>query len=321
MRYIIYGAGAIGGVVGVGLVRSGQEVVLIARGEHYRAIRDHGLSITDPNGTAVYELPIVEHPRAIDFRSDDAVILSIKGQDTLEALNSLVRFAPPSIAVFCMQNGVNNEPVTLRFFENVYGVCVAGSTASIEPGAIVAESGPVHGCLEIGRYPYGLDDRVFALRDALSESWVAVAQERVMEWKYTKMLRNLVLVIQALCGVKKRHGRLYDLVRAEGEACLRAAGIVFVDDETWRIARSKGPTVPRTLMEDGIGGSSWQSLERQTGSIETAYLNGEIVFLSRMYGVQAPANALLYRLAMKAVAEGRPPGTMKEEELLALLDR
>ena len=45
-RYVIYGAGAIGGVVGARLHQSGHEVVLIARGAHLEAIQTHGLTLT-----------------------------------------------------------------------------------------------------------------------------------------------------------------------------------------------------------------------------------------------------------------------------------
>ena len=40
MRYIIYGAGAVGGVIGARLAQRGHDVVLIARGAHLDAIRD-----------------------------------------------------------------------------------------------------------------------------------------------------------------------------------------------------------------------------------------------------------------------------------------
>ena len=45
MRFVVYGAGAIGGVVGGRLAEAGHEVVLIARGEHHDAIRDDGLRL------------------------------------------------------------------------------------------------------------------------------------------------------------------------------------------------------------------------------------------------------------------------------------
>ena len=40
MRFIIYGAGAIGGVIGGRLAEHGHDVALIVRGAHYEAIRD-----------------------------------------------------------------------------------------------------------------------------------------------------------------------------------------------------------------------------------------------------------------------------------------
>ena len=45
MRFVVYGAGAIGGVVGARMFQNGHDVVLIARGAHYEAIRDKGLRI------------------------------------------------------------------------------------------------------------------------------------------------------------------------------------------------------------------------------------------------------------------------------------
>ena len=50
MRYIIIGAGAIGGTIGARLFESGHEVVLTARGAHYGALRDGGLRFATPTG-------------------------------------------------------------------------------------------------------------------------------------------------------------------------------------------------------------------------------------------------------------------------------
>ena len=67
------------------------------------------------------------------------------------------------------------------------------------------------------------------------------------------------------------------------------------------------------------GGSSWQSLERGTGAIETDYLNGEIVWLGRQYDVDTPANELIRREAVRAAREHRPPSTVPTGDLLAML--
>ena len=51
MRYIIIGAGAVGGTIGGCLALAGHEVVLTARGAHLDALRRHGLRLSTPSGT------------------------------------------------------------------------------------------------------------------------------------------------------------------------------------------------------------------------------------------------------------------------------
>jgi 2-dehydropantoate 2-reductase len=70
---------------------------------------------------------------------------------------------------------------------------------------------------------------------------------------------------------------------------------------------------------DRRGGSSWQSLARGLGSVETDYLTGEIVLLGRLHGVPTPANELLQRLANEMAAERRRPGSVPERDVLARL--
>jgi 2-dehydropantoate 2-reductase len=45
VRFVVFGAGAIGGVVGARLFQAGAEVLLIARGAHYNAITTRGLTL------------------------------------------------------------------------------------------------------------------------------------------------------------------------------------------------------------------------------------------------------------------------------------
>ena len=68
------------------------------------------------------------------------------------------------------------------------------------------------------------------------------------------------------------------------------------------------------------GGSSWQSLARGTRTIETDYLNGEVVLLGRIHGVPTPANELMQRVANRLARVGAPPQSIPVETLLAELD-
>ncbi|HUA71031.1 MAG TPA: 2-dehydropantoate 2-reductase N-terminal domain-containing protein, partial [Solirubrobacteraceae bacterium] len=82
MRFVIFGAGAIGGVVGANLHESGHDVALIARGAHYEAIRSNGLTLETPHRTTVLEIPVAESPDAVHWTGDDLVMVATKSQDT-----------------------------------------------------------------------------------------------------------------------------------------------------------------------------------------------------------------------------------------------
>ena len=163
MRIVVYGAGGIGGVIGARLFESGHDVALIARGAHLEAIQANGLRIDSATGSRTLPVPVVGHPRELDLDADDVVVLAMKSQDTVGALEALVAVRARRHDVVCAQNGVANERAALRVFANVYGMCVMCPTGHLEPGVVEAYSSPVTGLLDVGRYPawgrrHGRDD-------------------------------------------------------------------------------------------------------------------------------------------------------------------
>jgi 2-dehydropantoate 2-reductase len=314
MRYVIYGAGAIGATLGACLHENGHEVALIARGAHHDALAAGGLVFQTPERTAKLRLPVVDHPAALDLGSDDVVVLAVKSHQTAAALAELSEAAPAEIAVACAQNGVDNERAALRLFPNVYGVCVMCMATHLQPGVVSVASWPTIGIFEVGRYPSGVDARAERLSAALDgSSCPAQVRPDVMAWKYTKLLINLANVVLALVG-EPSSGRLTELARAEGVACLEAAGISCVGTPTWRERYRSLRRHPDA--RDPTEGSTWQSLARRTGSIETDFLNGEVVLLGRLFGVPTPINAHLQRLATEVAKRGDPPGGFSEDQLL-----
>jgi len=320
VRFVIYGAGAIGGVVGARLFQNGYDVALIARGAHYEAIRTNGLRIQSPDDDETLEIPVADHPAALDLTADDVVCLGMKSQDTIGACQELTACAPPEIAVACFQNGVENERVVLRHFAGTYAVCVMSPTSHIDPGVVIAQSAPVSGLLDLGCYPSGLDDRAEEISAALNAStFHSVARPDVMRWKYTKLLMNLANSIEAAVTPDPLVKELVKLVRNEGEACLLAAGIDFASADEEKERRADRMHVQPVNGEFRGGGSSWQSLARGTRSIEADYLNGEIVLLGRMHGIPTPANALMQRIANDQARIGAVPQSVAADEILSAL--
>lgn len=110
-------------------------------------------------------------------------------------------------------------------------------------------------------------------------------------------------------------------MREEGERCLRAAGISYVSPEEERVRRGDLLALQDAVGHPRLGSSTWQSLARRSGKVETDYLNGEIVLLGRLHGIATPANELLQRLAREHAAERRAPATFEADDLLVEVHR
>ena len=322
VRFVIYGAGAIGGLTAALLCEAGHDVVVIARGAHADAIASNGITIESALGRRTTKVNIVRTPAEVGLQSEDAVLMGMKSQDAGAALLELRRAAgpeAPDLVVACLQNGVDNERSALRLFPQVYGVLDMCPASHLEPGVIQQNSVPVPGMLDVGRFPYGTDANSAALAAAFrSAGFESTEQTTVMRWKYRKLLMNLGNAVEALIGGPESH-HLAKRAREEGEACFAAASIDCASAQ--EDAERRGDTL-KLVPIDGQsrgGGSSWQSLSRGLGSIESDYLNGEIALLGRLYGVPAPVNALLQELASEAAWRRDPPGRVTVEQFEARL--
>jgi 2-dehydropantoate 2-reductase len=295
-------------------------VVVVARGSHYVALAGEGLRLETPDEAVTLRIPTVDSLDGLTFTEDDVVLLAVKSQDTKDALFQLASLAPAAMSVVCAQNGVENERQALRHFGNVYGMCVMMPATHLTPGVVSVYSSPITGLLDLGRWPVGVDERAGQIAAALNSStFDSVAREDIVRWKWGKLMMNLGNAVEAVCGRGARGGLLAELVREEGVAVLSAAGIDYVEHE--EDARRRGDLLSDQPAAGTVrgGGSTWQSLTRGTGSIETDYLSGEIVLQGRLVGVATPANELLQRLANELARDRRPPGTVSEDDVLAML--
>lgn len=333
MRYIIIGAGAVGGAIGGSLALAGHEVVLAARGAHLDALRAHGLRLSTPAGTDTVPARVIGGPDELDLRPGDVLVVATKSQDSVAVLTDWASrpmadggAAALDLPVICAQNGVANERFALRRFRRVYGMCVWLPATHIAPGEVAAYGQPLSGLLWVGRYPAGTDDTIEQVAADLAGSrFLAPLSPDVMRWKYRKLLGNLGNAIEALCmppgraldsAAEPAVRELSERATAEGVAVLDAAGISYASAAEVREARGHHVDDGSVAGAPRSGGSSWQSLTRGTGTIEADFLNGEIVLLGRERDVPTPVNEALQRLANRAAADHRPPGSLSPDEIL-----
>ncbi len=316
MRIVVYGAGAVGGVIGGRLAQHGHDVVLIARGAHLEAIRANGLRIDSPDDCVTVPVPGVGSPAEIAWRAGDAVVLAMKTQDTEPALEALVGSAPARTPIVCAQNGVENERLASRRFRNVYGTSVMLPATHMEPGVVEANSSPVSGILDTGCYPSGVDSFCGEFTAALRASTFSSEPDPViMRKKHRKLIMNLTNAFQAALGDRESATDMIKAARAEAEACFDAAGIDYASESEDRERRGTIMQLRPIQGRRRGGGSTWQSLARGTGRLEADWLNGEIVLLGKLHGVPTPVNATIQRVANRLAREGKPPGSITVAEL------
>jgi 2-dehydropantoate 2-reductase len=316
VRYLIFGAGAIGGTIGARLRAAGREVALVARGAHLEALRREGLRLQTPDEETTARLPAFATVEEAEPRPGDVVVLSVKSQDTVAALEALVAAVDAGTPVVCAQNGVDNEREALRRFARVIGMFVYLPAQQLDPGVIQVYTAPTPGVLDVGRYPGGEDACADALAEDLRDAgFSSRAVPDVMRWKHAKLLRNLGNAAEAVLDPDADTAALLARAKDEALACFAAAGIAWAGDEE---VAARIRTVPRPGAVAGAergGGSSWQSLARGSGRIEADHLNGEIALLGRLHGVPAPVNAALQELAGRCARDRLPPGSLSLAEV------
>ena len=318
MRIIVYGIGAIGGAIAAQLSFSGHTVIGIARGRQLDAIRASGLSLSTPQGTRTARFPVHADPSEISFEPDDVVLLTMKTPDTLGALQRLNAAGLAAQPVFCFQNGVANEALALRFFANVYGATVMLPADYDTPGEVAAYFAPKIGAFDIGRYPSGTDRSVEKLCGILSASgFIVDPRDNVMSSKYRKLLANLRNIIDAALADTELQRKWHAKARAEAEAVLSAAGIAW--DKTDAMAREE-LTITAIPGRTRVGSSTLQSIVRGTGSLETDFLNGEIVLLGRLHGIATPVNAALCKLSIELASGRMQPQSASDATIAAVID-
>jgi 2-dehydropantoate 2-reductase len=126
MKFLIAGAGAIGGYIGARLAKAGEDVTLFARGPHLHAMQQHGVRVLSPDGD--FEV----HPRIIGHLHEagptDVIILGVKAHGLTHLAPHIKPLIGPNTTVVSTQNGVPWWYFTEFRLERV------------DPGGVIADS-------------------------------------------------------------------------------------------------------------------------------------------------------------------------------------
>jgi 2-dehydropantoate 2-reductase len=298
-RYVVIGAGALGGLLAAELHASGASSILIARGAHGEAIRADGLRIRRPHGDETIRVPVASGPGDVELRADDVLVLGVKAQDAEDVLRAWSWLpvvgggVAADLPIVTLQNGLATEDAVMRRFGEVYAATAWIAASHLTAGEVVSPSWPTVGIVWLGPLHAGTSERAERISaDLRAARFHATAVPDVLRWKAHKLRGNITNGLDLFAGADADLTEAGRLLVAELDAVYAAAGLDPVDPE------AEVDDLP-VLAVDTVPGhehhrSTWQSFARGASS-EIDYLNGEIVLLGRRHDVPTPVNEALQR--------------------------
>jgi 2-dehydropantoate 2-reductase len=323
MKFCVFGAGAIGGYLAVELALAGEEVCVIARGAHLRAIQSHGLKLVIEGREKVARIAAAQDPRA--FGAQDYVICALKAHQAYDAAPSFAPLLGASTAVVTAMNGIPwwyfykagtrfdaHHLVSVdcggRQWNHIHPQRAIGCV--VDPACEVASAGViVHH--KFNRFTLGEPDgsrsqRVLALSAALTAAGFDAPVRENIRWNvWLKLWGNVCFnPISALTGAT--------LDRMVAEPSLRALCKVMML-ETQAVNEALGIKIPSQMLDRrfevagsvvGHKMSMLQDLERGR-SLEIDALVTVVQELGRLTGVATPViDAVLALIQERARAAG-----------------
>jgi 2-dehydropantoate 2-reductase len=304
MRIAVMGAGSIGGYFGGMLSRGGNDVTLIARGPHLKAITQRGLKIVTDDQEFVVGCNATQDPRQVG--TVDLILLTVKTYHNQQAVPALLPMVGENTAVLCLQNGI----------DSYQAVVAAAGREKVLPGAAyieasLPEAGVVKQTGRVVRIAFGeMDGRDSSRGRLISETLEQSGIPAEFNLDIQKTLWSKFLFIATLAGVttlsRETMARL--MPRPEWRevivGCLR---------EIEAVARASGVNLDTPIVDDTLQYIEG-SLEQMHASmhadimagrpLELEALNGAVVRAGRSAGVPTPINDVIYAM-LKPYAEGR----------------
>ena len=334
MRFVIFGAGAVGSVIGSHLAKAGAQVLLVGDPPHVEKIQQAGLKLTGKYGEFVTRPPACSSLTDWQYQPDDVICLAVKTYDTPVALEQLQTKVPPETPIFCLQNTVTNEELVAKHFTRVYGVALHLGARFIFPGEVSHLGGNT---LVIGRYPQGQDSVADEAVSSLSKAGLqAMLTEEIMSYKWAKLCVNLLNSPLAILGLSGEEALNNPQVRpflaevleearqvlAKAEVPLKTLpGDQPLPEMVTSLRRADFTPRPASDRALRVYPSMWQDLFCRRGRTEARYLNGKIAELGQPLSIRTPVNALLVQV-VDGMAERRElPGTYTLSDLRRMLER
>jgi len=295
MKIYIVGSGGVGGYFGGALVKTGNDITFVARGEHYQTIKEKGLTIKSVVGDFdVKPVRVIE--KISEIKEPDLVVFAVKTYDTGEVARELTPVVDKNTTIITFQNGVDNDNQIRKHIKNaqIYpGVAYVISTKT-QPG-LIEQTGGLRKLI-FGDRNNPDNPKLKEVERLMKKAEIdAIASDDI-----TRDLWKKFMFIAAFSGMtaicRSSIGKVLSdpLTRSLYERCVKEAiGVAktmkvnVADDALKTIMTISGNTAPNSKSSLLVDVEN-----NRRNEIET--LNGALVRFAKENNVDAPINELIY---------------------------
>ena len=290
------GAGGAGGCLGGLLAKAGNNVSLIARGEHLKAIRANGLKLVRPHSEFVVEVDATDDPAQVG--PVDLVLFTVKTYQNRHVITMLKPLMGHETSVMTLQNGVESHEQLGAVLgpNNILPGAYWASSHILSPGVIVED---VEAQISFGE----LDDteslRALDIRKVFREAGI----EAEISLDPLQVLWQKFIVLSALAGITSAaQTRPKELLKYPD------ARRMFCDamEEALAVGLAKGVNLSDDLVQESLkyidGLPDFQNSmhgDYEAGrATELDALSGAVIRLGKQIGVPTPVHSFLYSVLL-----------------------
>ena len=296
MRIAVMGAGSIGGYFGGMLARAGNQVTLIARGDHLAAISQHGLKVVRDDEEFTVRCDATDNPGQVG--QVDLALLTVKSYQNQQAIPAMKPMVGPQTDVLCLQNGIDTYQDAVAAFgkERVLPGAAYIEAGIRAPGVVTQKGSGVR--ISFGEQDGRNSERGAAIAALLENSGIPA----LFELDIRKTLWTKFLFIATLAGVTTMSRETMDQLMPRPEW---KRVILECLEEIEGVGRASGVNLDPEVVQQTVDYMEG-SLDEMHASmhadivagrpLELEALNGAVVRAGRDANVPTPINDVIYAM-------------------------
>ena len=296
MRIAVFGSGGVGGYFGGRLAQAGEDVVFLARGDHLKAMKTHGLKVDSVEGDfTVNSVDVTDDPAKAGIA--DVILVCVKAWQVPEAAEAMKPMVGPKTFVVPLQNGIEapSQLADVLGAEHVLGGLCGLFTFIEGPGHIKhAGSSPFVKFGELDNKP---SKRTEELQDTFSRASGVTAEipGDILAAIWTKFM-----FIVSWSGVGSITRAPIGVIRSQPGTRRMLEQVM---DEVYSLAQARDIALTQETitgnmdMLDGVPENGTASMQRDIMAGRLSELesqNGAVVRLGLESGVETPVNTMIY---------------------------